>query len=393
MSRKCFSPTNFSFTEQLIKELPPHDDQSPSSQKEYCDTECVGLRVMVSRNGRKFWMFRYRWRGKKQVCWIGEVSPVLNLKAARQRVWEMRAMMSRGENPAESRQRLRGMPTFREFVEEKYLPYCKATISRPDAVISRLNSGPLPVFGDRALDSITRAEVQQFHAAMCTKLSPISANHHLTCIKRIFNLAVQWEVIGKSPAAGVKKLAESSGRDRYLSLAEIKRFLEALDKSPCVVPASALRFLLFTGLRMGEALNLSWADVNAESRSVYLRHTKSGKSRRVYLCNDAWGEIERMESFRQGAHPFVFPGRYPDTALGQPRACFRAALKEAEIRDFRIHDLRHTMASYMVQSGATLFEVQKQLGHTTPSMTQRYAHLCDMDIRNRTEAAVNYFKS
>jgi integrase len=317
----------------------------------------------------------------------------MNLKAARRRIWQMRAMMSHGENPADWKMRQRGTPTFRQFVEEQYLPYCKATVTRPDVVISRLNSGALPLFGERPLDCISRADVQQFHAAMRLKLCPTSANHHLMCVKRIFNLAVQWEVVGKNPAAGVKKLPQPAGRNRFLSREETRRFLEALDASPHVVSASSLRFLLFTGFRMGEGLSIAWRDVDSELRAVYLRHTKSGNSRRVYLCTHAWSEIERMLGLRQGDHPFVFPGRRPNTSLAQPRICFWAALKEAGVSDFKIHDLRHTMASYMVQSGSTLFEVQKQLGHTTPLMTQRYAHLCDIDIRDRTEAAVNYFKA
>jgi len=119
MPRVCLSPTNFSFTEQRIRDLPPHGCDSASAQREYCDVDCVGLRVMVSKVGRKFWMFRYRWRGKKQMCWVGELSPVLILKAAHWRVWEMLAMISRGKNPADWKIRQRGILVVRPMTALK----------------------------------------------------------------------------------------------------------------------------------------------------------------------------------------------------------------------------------------------------------------------------------
>jgi integrase len=94
-----------------------------------------------------------------------------------------------------------------------------------------------------------------------------------------------------------------------------------------------------------------------------------------------------MKQLRKGDHPFVFPGRAPNTPVMQPNHAFHTILKEAKISDFRIHDLRHTFASHMVQSGATLLDVQKTLGHATPSMSMRYSHLSDTGLRERAEQA------
>ena len=128
-------------------------------------------------------------------------------------------------------------------------------------------------------------------------------------------------------------------------------------------------------------------EVDFEQRSILLLMTKSGKSRRVCLSEVAWMEIERMKALRKGKHPYVFPGKKEETPVQQPRRCFTNILKEAAIEDFRIHDLRHTHASYLLQSGATLFEVQKALGHASSEMTQRYAHLADSSLRDRANQA------
>jgi len=86
-------------------------------------------------------------------------------------------------------------------------------------------------------------------------------------------------------------------------------------------------------------------------------------------------------------HPYVWPGREANAAINNPQKSFAAALKRAKIKSCRIHDLRHTYASTLVNSGATLFEVQKALGHSSSNMTQRYSHLSDSTQRDRAEMA------
>ncbi len=384
MPRMVESRTHFRFTQQKLEALPPHDPESPSAQLELSDAECVGLRFNKSKSGRCFWLFRYRWRGRKQVIRLGEF-PGMNLRQARERGWEVRGMLSRGDEPRQNREVQAAIVTFGEFTEKHYLPHARATVRRPDIIVSRLNTGALPHFKSKRLDLITTHDVQKFHAMMRKKVSPTTANHHLIVLKAMLNLAVKWELIPKNPCVGIKKYQEPAGRDRYLSQDEVRRFLEALDKSDKVVIACGLRTLLFSGLRSREVFDLRWEDVDVEAKSIHLRRTKSGKTRRVYLSAMAWAEIERMGALRKGDHPFVFPSKQGIAPVAQPQRAFLAALKEAKITDFRIHDLRHTFASHMVQSGASLFEVQKSLGHSSSEMTQRYAHLNDGNLRNRAD--------
>ena len=386
MPRMVESRTRFRFTQRELEALPPHDPNSLSAQMELSDTECVGLRFNKSKNGRCFWFFRYRWRGRKRALKLGEF-PGMNLRAARERAWEMRGMMSRGEEPREVLDKKAAMLTLGEFVDEHYLPHAHRTLRRPDAVVSRLNTGALPAFRDRHLDAISVRDVQQFHGALRKRLSATTANHHLAVLKAVLNLAVKWDYLERNPCQGVKKFQQSSGRDRYLSRDEVRRFLDALENADNPAAASGLRMLLFTGLRCREVFDLRWDDVDPDGRAVLLRKTKSGKSRRVYLSDAAWAEVELMRELREGGHPYVFPGRLAGKPVAQPKRTFKAAIDAAGITDFRIHDLRHTFASHMVQSGASLFEVQKSLGHSTSQMTQRYAHLADSELRDKANAA------
>ena len=388
MPRMYDSPTRFAFTQRALESLPPHDRDSPSTQRELCDSVCVGLRMNVSKIGRKFWFFRYTFRGRKHCIKLGEF-PAVSLKAAREYALKYRASIADDVDPAEARvKEAAAVLTFGEFTEKHYLPHARSATRRPDVIISRLNTGALLFFKKKRLDSITTRDVQQFHTAMCQKVSPTTANHHLIVLKAMLNLAVKWEMLPKNPCIGIKKFQEPTGRDRYLSQDEVKRFLEACAACENLPVASGLRTLLFTGLRSQEVFSLPWADVDFEAKTIYLRKTKAGKARRVYLSSMAWAEIERMKALHDGAHKYVYPGFHAGLPVTEPHRCFKGILKAAKIEDFRIHDLRHTHASYLVQSGATLFEVQKALGHSDSNMTQRYAHLADNTLRDRAEIAV-----
>lgn len=224
---------------------------------------------------------------------------------------------------------------------------------------------------------------------MKEKNSASTANRHLSLLQRMFSLAIQWNLIpaGQNPCRGTKKFMESPSVERFLSLDEVRRFLEALDEAENKVIASALKMLLFTGLRKREVLDLKWEDVDRERGTIVLRFTKSGRTRTVPLSSGAMREIDLMRERREGKHPYVWPGRERKAPINNPQKCFAAALKRAGIKRCRIHDLRHTYASTLVNSGATLFEVQKALGHSSSMMTQRYSHLSDSTQRDRAEMA------
>lgn len=388
MPKLCDSPTRFAFTQRALEAVGPQDPDSPSAQLELCDALCAGLRLLVgkTRPPRKTWLFRFRLRGRKRSLALGTF-PAVGLKAARERAAELMARVAAGEDPAAERERRAAIPGFAAFARDEYLPHARDTKRSWKDDASRLETGAIPFFGERPLDTLTTRDVQQFHAAMKERNSASTANRHLTLVHRMFALAIQWGIVERNPCAGVKKFQESPGAERFLSADEVRRLLEALERAPNPVMASAFRMLLFTGLRKREVLDLRWDDVDRERGTVVLRHTKSGRVRTVHLNSAARGELDAMWARRAGKHPFVFPGREPKAPVASPNKAFRAALRAAKISGCRIHDLRHTYASTLVNSGATLFEVQKALGHSSSQMTQRYSHLADTTLRERAEQA------
>jgi integrase len=128
-----------------------------------------------------------------------------------------------------------------------------------------------------------------------------------------------------------------------------------------------------TGARRGELLGLRWNDIDFERQTAYVQTTKNGQPKVLPLTDDVVNELTR---FRQQDSSLIFNSEIkPDKAF-----CFnkqwKKALVLAEVDNFRFHDLRHTTASYLAQSGASLLEIAEVLGHKQISVTRRYSHLC-----------------
>jgi integrase len=366
------------FTRKWIDQLPPHPRDSPSREKEYSDTQVVGLKLQVSKGGRKFFLLRYTFNKQKRAIKVGEYGP-LSLNEARQRANELKAMIGRGIDPQEERRLQQQVPTFGDFVREHYLPYAYANKRTARSDESKLRIHLLPLLQHRKLDQIATTDLQRYFDQLRIKYTPATANRHLSLLSRMLKLAVTWGFLDKNPAVGIRKAQENNERHRYLSDEEIVRLLEALRGDQNPVAAAFFEFLLYTGVRKGEALAAKWEHVDLLKRVWFLPRTKNGKARHVILNPLAVELLERQD--RVPGNPYLFPGKVAGQPLNNPQKCFNRALKQAGIGDFRIHDLRHTHASIAINNGASLYEVQNLLGHSQAKTTTRYAHLADETLR------------
>lgn len=156
----------------------------------------------------------------------------------------------------------------------------------------------------------------------------------------------------------------------------------ALAEDKNTVAASALRLLLLTGLRRNEVVKARWEQVDLEAGLLHLPKTKTGA--RYAVLNSAAKELVASLPSR-GLEPWLFPGAKPGRPLENPTKVMARVLQRAGLDHMRIHDLRHTFAATCVNSGASLYEVQALLGHSSPAMTQRYAHLASETVRRASE--------
>ena len=372
------SVPRFKFTQKLIEQLPPHPKEAKSTDAEYTDTEVAGLKLLVSKSGRKSFLLRYTFNRQKRALKLGEQG-ALSVSDARKKALELRYQLDQGHDPQAEKASQAAMLTLTAFALTEYLPYAQQHKRSANADESKLRVHLLPRFGSRPLNDITTRDLQLYLGEFKGSHCAATANRHLSLLSKLFKLAVQWERIAKNPCQGIKKFQENNQRERFLSQDEIQRMFQAMETEPNRVIVAALKFLLLTGVRREEALQAKWEFVDLERGTLFLPDTKSGKSRTVILNPDALTLLQ--EQPRQAGNPYVFPGKVAGKALNNPIKGFHRILKAAGIENLRIHDLRHSFASLAVNSGATLYQVQHLLGHASSQTTQRYAHLADSTLR------------
>jgi integrase len=303
----------FPFTKRAIEALPSHDPDSPSREMEYADAECTGLHLRVSKNSRRFFQHRYRYLGRKMCLSLGEF-PAVSVQDARQRVSEHKALLARDKDPSVERGKVRADLTFEEFATKHYLPHAKAHKQTWDDDKNQIEKRLSPVLGKLRLQAITPRDVALVHAKEKDRTTACTANHLLSTLKRMLNLAVKWELMEKNPASSQEKFKEGPLRERYLSKEELPKFLKALEQESDRLSVSAIRLLLYTGCRREELLSLMWENVHLDEDRIFLVKTKNGDSRTVHLnarakevLQDLLARKEEEDRTRGSQH--VFPSR------------------------------------------------------------------------------------
>ena len=241
-----------------------------------------------------------------------------------------------GEDPIEQKRIARAVPTFAEFIDQQYLPFIRTYKKSWGTDLSLLKNHLLPRFGTRYLDEISRIDIVGMHAARrASGAAPGSANRLLILMRYCYNLAIRWEVPGikANPCAGVPLLEVNNKKERYLSQEEAKRLYEAVCESQNPMLRYVVPMLILSGARKREVLDAKWEDFDLERRIWRIPTTKAG------------------------------------------------------LADVRMHDLRHSFASLLINSGRSLYEVQKLLGNTQVKTTQRYAHLAPETLLAASNAA------
>ena len=209
-------------------------------------------------------------------------------------------------------------------------------------------------------------------------LSNSTINRYWVAMQTALNIAVkEWEWLAKNPMASISKLKEPEGRKRFLSDKEREALLKACKNSSNPYLYTIVIVALSTGARRSEILNLTWSQVDFKRNSIYLLKTKNKESRALYLHNQALDCLKTLKPKDHNENDLVFKSLKAANKPYEIKKSWEAALREAEIKDFRFHDLRHSAASYLAMNGATLAEIAEVLGHKTLAMVKRYSHLSE----------------
>ena len=239
----------------------------------------------------------------------------------------------------------------------------------------------MPWFRGRPIADITRREVQRWFAAL--HATPAAANRSLPLLSVILGQAEIYghRPQGSNPCAGLRRYPRR-GRERFLTAGETRRLGAALaaQESVTPLPATVVRLLILTGCRQSEIRTLQWQDYR--EGHLFLRDSKTGP-RTVWLSSAARSVLDRLPRKDR----WVFPARgtgpmRTETLYG----CWRVVRTAADLPDVRLHDLRHSFASFALRQGETVLTIGRLLGHRDPATTLKYTHFADAMAQEAVEA-------
>lgn len=209
------------------------------------------------------------------------------------------------------------------------------------------------------------------------KRSPATVVRYFAALSHVYSIAVkEWGWVDDSPMQKVTKPKEPRGRVRFLDDDERERLLLACKNSndPFLYPIVILA--LSTGARKSEILTLTWGDIDLNRLVAILHKTKNDERRALPLAGNALSEIKKLSTVRRIDTNLLFPDASGKKHI-EIRPAWEKIINDTGIKDFKFHDLRHSAASYLAMSGASLAEIAEVLGHKTLQMVKRYSHLSD----------------
>jgi integrase len=356
---------------------------------DYYDKGITGFILEVRSTGGMTYHLRYRdQHGKQRQHKIGDAKSI-SFDKARSAAEKLRSRVVLGDSPIEEKKAKRMIPTIAEIYRDTYLPHLQNTRRGMGSDLSFWKVHLLPRFGSKHLDELTRQDVIDAQLSMRKAGYAVgTANKWIVQIRYMYNVAKKQAIPGSefNPGAEVKQFTVE-GRERFLSPEETERLREAVERSENTQLKWIVTLLLMLGCRKRELLDSKWEHFDLERRSWRIPISKSGKSRHVPLSTAAVAVLAQLP--RWDGCPYVVPNpksRQPFTGI---HVSWDTARTRAGLPDVRMHDLRHTFASNLVNAGHSLFVVSKALGHTNTLMTQRYSHLSDETLFAAADAAAN----
>lgn len=371
------------FIRKVLDSLPPCPQDHRSKELEFTSLEAPpGLRFVVSKRGVKSWLFRYSMpvpagSGRKRAVKLGAY-PGLEPPEAISTCLEMRGLIAKGIDPQEQRKQIEQKDiTLDRFFREEYFPNAQ-NLRDVKGIEGLWRIHLSPVFGKLRFSELKTADIVRFHDAKRAQLSAATANRILGMLKRVVNVGMLLERCDRNPCRGIKMHAEQNVRTRTLSGDELKRFLAALAEEKSRVMADALLFALATGARREEYLQLKWSELFVEERIWRLpaARAKSGKARVIPLNDIALKVLATRAA--AGIVEYVFPGQ-KGKALATPELALERVIKRAGIADLKVHDLRRSAATLVLNDGGSMSQAGGLLGHAPGSTVTatRYAFLGD----------------
>lgn len=358
----------------------------PGQKKtDYYDTTIPGFVLETRISGGKTYYLRYKDLGGRQRQYkIGGVQDVPFAKA-KKKAEQLRSEVVMGGDPGAKKALAKSIPLYRDLAD-MHLAHAKELRSY-STLEMYVRRHVVPKWGKMRLTDIDSRSVEQWLADKRAEgLAPATVEKLRVTLGRSFELGARWGVPGteRNPTRGVTRKPLNNARNRFLTAQEAARLREAVAASQNTQLQHIVGLLLLTGARVRELLDAKWEHVDVERKAWLIPTSKTGRARYVPLSSDALAIVATLPRYKGCA--WLVPNPETLKPFVSIRHAWVRAIRVARLPGLRIHDLRHSAASFMVNSGIDLFAVGKVLGHASYQSTQRYSHLAQDTLLAAVEA-------
>jgi integrase len=357
---------------------------------EHCDIAHPGLLWEQRAVNQEWGSYRLRYKnssGKTSYASVGR-SCSITLVEARQKCKQLKAEIQLGADPqAEVQERRKGM-TWDTFFTDHYLPHVKQHLRswRNLEDMHRLRISDR--IGKLKLDRIRKGEVQKFlNELKASGFSGATCDHHGKLIRQALGVAVSWGYLDSNSVSGIKLFNEDNQVERYLEGEALHMLLKTVASDKNKTVGNIILFLLSTGARKDEVLHAMWSQIDRANRTWQIPAgiSKSKKRRTVHLNKVALDILDNLDT--AGKSDYLFVSSRTGDRMTDISKVWGRIRNLAGMPDLRLHDLRHSYASFLANSGCNEFQIQEALGHASTVTTRRYVHMSQEAMQKAAGAA------
>lgn len=356
------------------------------TKETFWDTITTGFTLEVRSGGGSTYYLRYLDQNGRQKQHKIACREDVSFDQARKVAKRLRSEVVLGGSPAEQKKERKATLTYAELAK-LHLADAENYLRRPKDLETIMRLHLLPRWGAMRLDEITQQDISKWLAdKLASGLSHATVEKIRVTLNRSYELAARWQLPGSqhNPVRGISRPKYNNARERYLSPTEAERLRKAVADSANPQLQNIVGLLLLTGARKMELLKAKWEHVDLERRAWHIPDSKTGKPRYVPLSQAAIDIIDQLPRWEKC--PWLLPNPKTKQPYTNVRRAWETARTSAGLVGLRIHDLRHSAASFMINGGIDLYAVGRILGHADHQSTMRYSHLANDTLLAAVEA-------
>jgi integrase len=363
--------------------------EPPKKKLDLWDETVTGFVLEVRASGGKTYYLRYfDQNGRQRQHKIGRAEDI-SFQKAKDAAKRLRSEVVLGGDPAAKKEERKAIPTY-SWLADQHLANAKTYQKSYFSTELIMKKHIRPRWDRLRVNEIKPQDIAKWLAEKADEgLAPATVEKIRVVFSRSFKLAMQWNIPGvnSNPVTSVPRRRFDNARERFLTEEESLRLWEAVEKSPNSQLKYIVGLLLLTGARKSELLHARWEHVDLGRKVWLIPTSKTGKARRVPLSQPAIDLLRKLPRFDKC--DWLVPNPETLKPFVSVKRAWMTARDEAKLWGLRIHDLRHSAASFMINGGVDLYAVGKVLGHADHKSTMRYSHLANETLLAAVEAGAN----